>query len=64
MTTAAQFEVLSGKTTWDIGRKVAKRLAQGWKLHGNTWSTGQDLQLEFHQAVIKEPTVFKKGTDI
>jgi len=62
--TAAKFEILSGKTTWDIGRKVAKRLAQGWELHGNTWSTGQDIYIEFHQAVMKKPENIKRTSSI
>lgn len=63
--TAAEFEILSGKTPMMLGRKVVKRLQQGWELHGNTWSsapvpTGDGIMPEFYQAVIKKPVVIKK----
>jgi hypothetical protein len=57
---SGKFELLSGRTPMDLGRKVSKRLSEGWQLHGNTWSTGQGTSLEFHQAVIKKPTVIGK----
>jgi len=60
--TKAEFEVLSAKTPMMIGKKVSARLRAGWELHGNTWSTGDGISQEFHQAVMKKPKTI--GTEI
>lgn len=60
MTTAAQFEILTGRTPMMLGTQVSKRLQQGWELHGNTWSTGNGISIEFHQAVMKKPSAIGK----
>ena len=57
--TAAKFEILSGRTPMALGAKVVKMLAQGYRLHGNTWSAGDEPHIEFYQAVHKEPVVIK-----
>lgn len=57
--TAAKFEILSDKTAFGLGYKVSRCLQQGWELHGNTWSTGDDFRTTFYQAVIKKPIVIK-----
>ena len=49
----AEFEILSGITPFMLGKKVSARLQAGWELHGNTWSTGNSIHIEFHQAVMK-----------
>jgi hypothetical protein len=50
--------VISGKTAFQLGKRVSDKLRKGYVLHGSTWSSGAGGTIEFHQAVIlHSPTI-------